>query len=84
MEYEVNNGGVNCNVPYLIDFDIHSEQKQITHRHNLHFFAFSPSSKIKKKTTFRKPALLPSSGEEPNLMHLLDRAVLVHWAQQKH
>ena len=49
MEYEVNNGGVNCNVPYLIDFDIHSEQKQITHRHNLHFFAFSPSSKIKKK-----------------------------------
>jgi len=27
-EYEVTYRGVNCNFSYLIDFDIHSEQKQ--------------------------------------------------------
>jgi hypothetical protein len=83
MEYKVNNRDVNCNFPYLIDFDIHSEQKQITQT-KPPFFAFSPSSKILKDATFRKPALVPFSGEKPNPMHPLDRANLGHWAPQKH
>jgi hypothetical protein len=43
------------------------------------FFKLCPSSKLFKNTTFQKPALLPSSGNEaPNLGDFLDRAVLSH------
>jgi len=35
--------------------------------------------------TFRKPAVLPSSGKEgTNLVEPLDRTALSHWATHKH
>jgi hypothetical protein len=50
----------------------------------VHFFGRCPSPKI-KNTTFRKPALLPSSGKEaPKLVDSLDRAVRVHCAPHKY
>jgi len=49
MEYEVNNRGVNCNFPYLIDFDIHSEQQKITHRQISIFCIFSIVQNFKRR-----------------------------------
>jgi hypothetical protein len=50
----------------------------------IRFFGRCPSPKI-KNTTFRKPALLVSSGKEaPQLVDFVDRAVRIHCVPHKH
>ena len=49
------------------------------------FFFVHRSKSKNRNITFRKPAVLPSSGEEaPNLVDPLDQTVLGYWVPQKH